>query len=313
VFDDRELVSMLAFLGVFLGTGGVAALLLFRHNADRRRARARLRDLGEPVAPEAGRPGVGRLARSALPRAGALLAPAKGEARARLHARLTQAGLYSPQALPVYLGVKMVLMVALPVLAALLPHLCGLLSLQRALLASALASGVGLVAPGLWLDHRKKRRQSTFRRALPDALDMIVLCVEGGVSLTAGLQRVTGELQTAHPLLAAELNIVQREMQLGQSAGEALRSFGQRCDLEEVRNLASVLLQSERFGAGVVKALRIHADTSRMERQQRAEEMAQKAAVKILFPTLLCIFPAIFIVILGPAAFQIATMFARMK
>src|SRR5436309_2167042 len=136
---------MLAFLGVFLGTGGVAALLLFRLDADRRRARARLRGLGEPGAPEAERPRVGRLARSALPRAGALLVPTKGEARARLQARLTQAGLYSPQALPVYLGVKLVLMVALPVLAALVPHLCGLLSLQRALLASALASWVGLV------------------------------------------------------------------------------------------------------------------------------------------------------------------------
>jgi tight adherence protein C len=109
------------------------------------------------------------------------------------------------------------------------------------------------------------------------------------------------------------MNIVQREIQLGLSAGEAFKKLGDRCDLDEMRNLASVLLQSERFGASVVKALRIHADSCRLERQQRAEEMAQKAAVKILFPTLLCIFPAIFIVVLGPAAYQIANMFSQMK
>jgi tight adherence protein C len=151
------------------------------------------------------------------------------------------------------------------------------------------------------------------RRGVADMLDMLVLCLEGGVSMTAAMQRVTGELHWAHPLLAGEMNIVQRKIALGMSPGEALKQFGDRCALEEVRDLAAVLLQSERFGASVVKALRIHADTSRQERQQRAEEKAQKASVKILFPTLLCIFPAIFIVLLGPAAFQIVAMFSKMK
>jgi tight adherence protein C len=102
-------------------------------------------------------------------------------------------------------------------------------------------------------------------------------------------------------------------MLLGLSVGEALRKFADRADLEEVRTLASVLLQNERYGASVARALRIHADTLRQERQQKAEEQAQKAAVKILFPTLLCIFPAVFLVILGPAAFQIMAVFSRMK
>jgi tight adherence protein C len=170
-----------------------------------------------------------------------------------------------------------------------------------------------MIAPGLWLDYRKNSRQVSLRRGLPDALDMLVLCVEGGVSLTAGLQRVIAELHAAHPLLAAEMDLVQREMLLGVSAGEGLQKLAARADLEEMRNLASVIIQSERYGTSIVKALRIHADTLRQQRQQRAEEMAQKAAVKILFPTLLCIFPAIFIVILGPAAFQILAIFSRMK
>jgi tight adherence protein C len=107
------------------------------------------------------------------------------------------------------------------------------------------------------------------------------------------------------------MNIVQREIQLGLSAGAALKKLGERCGLVDVRDLASVLLQSERFGASVVKAVRTYSESWRQERQNQAEERAQMAAVKILFPTLLCIFPAIFVVLLGPAAFQIANLFAR--
>ena len=120
------------------------------------------------------------------------------------------------------------------------------------------------------------------------------------------------ELRTAHPLLAAELNIVQREIQLGRSPGESLRQMGQRTDLEEIRSLASVIIQAEQFGASLVKSLRVHAETLRLKRQQRAEEMAQKAATKILFPTLLFIFPAIFVVILGPAVIHVTNIFNKL-
>jgi tight adherence protein C len=170
-----------------------------------------------------------------------------------------------------------------------------------------------MIAPSLWLDHRKRKRQASLRRALPDALDLLVLCLEGGGTLPAAIQRVAEDLEAAHPLLAAEWGIIQKEMRMGLSAGDAVRRFGERCDLEDVRELAAVLLQSERFGAGVAKALRMHADSFRAELQQRAEETAQKASVKILFPTLLCIFPAIFIVLLGPAAYQIAAMLSRTR
>jgi tight adherence protein C len=129
--------------------------------------------------------------------------------------------------------------------------------------------------------------------------------------MTAAFQRVADELQIVHPVLGAEMNIIQREINLGLSAGESLKKMGERCGMADVRELASVLLQSERFGASMAKALRTHAESWRQERQQRIEELAQKAAVKILFPTLLCIFPAIFIVLLGPAAFQMATLFAK--
>src|SRR5262249_38309187 len=145
---------------------------------------------------------------------------------------------------------------------------------------------------------------------LPDFLDVVVICLEGGLSLPATFQRVAGELRLVHPLLAAEMGTVGRATMLGQSTGEALRDFAERCDLDEVRTLASVVHQSERFGAGVVKTLRVHAEILRAQRLLYAEEMAQKASVKIIFPTLLFIFPAIFLVLAGPAAFQLMEMFS---
>jgi len=129
----------------------------------------------------------------------------------------------------------------------------------------------------------------------------------------AAMQRVTEDLEMAHPLLAAEWATIQREMRMGLSAAEAIKRFGERCELEDVRDLAAVLQQSERFGVGVANALRLHADACRLDRQQRAEEAAQKAGVKILFPTLLCIFPAVFIVLVGPAAYQVAGLLAKTR
>jgi tight adherence protein C len=255
---------------------------------------------------------VAELARQALPRVGAPLMPRDQGERTRLQARLIQAGLYSRQSLVVFLGVKM-LLTAIPILAGLVASLFRLIDLQLGLVIGGLVSIAGLIGPSFWLDRRKAARQSSFRRALPDALDVLVICLEGGLSLFAAFRRMSTELVTAHPLLAAELTIVEREIQLGRSTGEALRAFGDRVDLEEIRRLASVIAQSERFGASLVKTLQIHAETLRLRRMQYAEEMAQKAAVRILFPTLLFIFPGMFIILMGPGLIQLMDAFAELK
>jgi tight adherence protein C len=140
---------------------------------------------------------------------------------------------------------------------------------------------------------------------LPDALDVIVVCLEAGLSISGALSRVARELGSAHPLLAQELGIVEREIQMGRSTGDAMRQLAVRFDLEELRSLAAVIKQSEQFGTSVVKAFNVYAESIRVQRHQRAEELARKAAIKILFPTVLCIFPGIFIVLLGPAAIRI--------
>jgi tight adherence protein C len=225
--------------------------------------------------------------------------------------QLVQAGFYGNKALRIFSGVQFALILILPGVGVAIPYACGLLPLRWALIASAIASSLGLLLPSAWLRRRVKQRQRELRQGLPDTLDMLVLCLEGGVSLVAAMQRVTTELHVVHPVLGGEMNIVQREIQLGLSVGAALKKLGERCGLADVRDLASVLLQSERFGASMVKAVRTYSESWRQERQNQAEELAQKAAVKILFPTLLCIFPAIFIVLLGPAAFQIAQLFSK--
>jgi len=305
-------LSLVIGLVVFGGTSLLIVLLSLRSHREKTRTQARLRGLGAETPPAKDWHGLGQRLVSGLPLLGTALLPKQEAERSQLRNRLIQAGFYNPQTVLVFVGAKMLLF-SLGIAVGLLGAFLVGLSVPRAMLVGLLACGVGLVAPGFWLSWKIARRQTILRRSLPDALDMLVLCLEGGLSLNAAIQRITGELQSVHPLLAAEMSIVLREMLLGLSAGDGLRKLGQRADLEEVRSLAAVLQQSERYGASVVKALRIYSDTLRQQRHQRVEERAQKAAVKILFPTLLCIFPAIFVVILGPAVYQIKAIFARMK
>ncbi len=271
----------------------------------------RLDDLSGKARFQAESRSVADFARSALPRMGTALVPTDDGERNLLKTRLVQAGFYSRQAMPVFLGVKMLLMVA-PALIGFALGTVGLVPLRAAVMAGACLGMLGMIGPSFWLDRMKSRRQGLFRRGLPDALDLMVICLEGGLSLPSTLKKISTELRMAHPELAAELAIVQREIHLGRSPGQALQQMGIRADLEEVRSLASVITQSEKFGASLVKSLRVHSETLRMKRQQRAEEMGQKASTKVLFPTLLCIFPAIFVVILGPAAIQISRTLASM-
>lgn len=221
-----------------------------------------------------------------------------------LRDRLVQAGLYKDRSGVVF-GLAKVLLALVPIGLGVTAGLTGAAPLLPAVVVGGALSAFGTIAPSFWLDHLKANRQKRIRRALPDALDVIVVCLEGGLSLTAAFTRVARELADAHQLLALELKIVEREVQMGRSTGEAMRNFAKRFDMEELRSMAAVIIQAERFGSSVVKALTIYADTMRERRQQRAEEMAHKAVVKIIFPTVLCIFPAIFVVILGPAAIQI--------
>jgi tight adherence protein C len=255
---------------------------------------------------------VRQMARQALPKMGKIMVPEDEAERTKLRARLVHAGLYHRQAMYIFLGVKLFLL-SLATLVGVVLTMTNVLPVGKALPLSLIMFFMGMIGPSFWLDSKKKERQTILRRGLPDALDVLIICQEGGLSLQAGLKRVADELKSAHPVLSSELKIVDREIQLGRSPGEALHHFGQRSDLEEAISLASVVGQSERFGASLVKSLRSHSESLRIKRRQKAEEKAQKASTKILIPTLLFIFPAVFVILLAPAAYQVMSMFAETK
>jgi tight adherence protein C len=157
-----------------------------------------------------------------------------------------------------------------------------------------------------------RRRQTELTRALPDALDLMVVCVEAGLGLNQALVRVGEEIDRVSRILSEEFVLVSLEIRAGAPREEALRHLGERTGLSEFRAFVSMLIQTDRFGTSIAQALRIHADESRTKRRQRAEEEAAKLAVKLLIPIVLFIFPSIFIVILGPALFRLGDLFGAM-
>lgn len=236
------------------------------------------------------------------------LLPIGTDGRRRLQNRLLNAGIYSPNAVPLFLSVKMLLTCAPPAIG-FIAGTCGWLSPAVGLLWGSLIGGCGLFLPSLWLREQKRKWHAVIARSLSDFLDLMVACLEVGLSAEAALQRVTEELRYAHPRLWAELSVVQSQIELGASSDAALRNFADRSDCEAVRALAAVLQQGRRLGGGMAEVFRQQAESLRTRREYAVEEKAQKAAVKILIPTLLFIFPVIFVVLAGPAVIKVAGMF----
>jgi len=237
------------------------------------------------------------------------LNPSHGVARSKLQQRLAQAGIYNPVAIPRYFLAKFLLSVLLA--SAVIPlHAAGYLFLNSTVLAAIVLGYVGALLPSLWLDRSIARQHLLLQRSLPDFIDLMTVCLGGGLSLQQTIRQVGDELRLAHPSLASELGIIQRDMELGATVDQALRRFATRTGYEGARTLSTFIREAQRFGTDIVDALRSHADMLRSQREQAAEEKAQKASVKILIPTLLLIFPAIFVILVGPAAIQIQAAFA---
>lgn len=167
------------------------------------------------------------------------------------------------------------------------------------------ALGLGFYLPNLWLSRQGAKRREEITLALPDALDLMVVCVEAGQGLNAALITVGAEMKKHAPNLSQELRLISHEIRAGLSRPQALRNFASRTGVDEARALVAVLIQSDRLGTSIAQALRVHAQSMRTRRRQRAEEAARKTAVKLLFPLIFCIFPALLVVILAPAMIQI--------
>jgi len=291
--------SMILLLAILLGRG-------------RTPVEERLADRSRKDTTASGGATLSRSPQDALFKVGSIIMPADDSKLSQLKERLLRAGLYQRHTSAVYLGGKCVLLL-FPIVAGLMLASFGLIDLVWGIIFGVIVGLLGSLAPSIWLNMLQASRQTQVRRALPDALDVIVVCLEGGLSAPASFARVASELRDAHPLLASELGIVQREIRLGRSTGEALRQLADRFDAEELRSLASVITQAERFGASIVNALRVHAEALRLKRYQDAETQAQKAPVKLIFPTVLCIFPALYIVLMGPAGVQLLELLENLS
>jgi tight adherence protein C len=213
---------------------------------------------------------------------------------------LVQAGYRHAEAATVFSGGRTAATIALP-LAAVTALLLAGSGAGPAVFAACWAAGLGWLAPTVYLRARVRARRKEIDRALPDALDLVVVCMEAGLGLNQALARVADEVRHFSRATSDEFALVNLEMRAGVPRVEAFRGLGARMGVAELRSLSTILIQADRFGTSVGQALRVHAETARTRRRQRAEEAAAKTTIKLIFPLVLCIFPTIFVVVLGPA------------
>ena len=172
-----------------------------------------------------------------------------------------------------------------------------------------LAAAFGFVLPSVWLGRQTALRQKQIRNGLPDALDLMIVCIEAGSSVDQAILKTSDDLDIAYPALADELRLISTEMRAGKPRLEAFKNFASRTKVDEVRSLVSMLVQTDRFGTSIAQALRTHAEVSRTKRRQAAEERAGKIGVKLVFPLVFCLFPALYVAILGPAVIEYFRLF----
>jgi tight adherence protein C len=221
----------------------------------------------------------------------------------RLQRRLTRAG-YPHFRATVFYALAEVL---LPIIVAGIVLIA--FGLRAGFLPALLGAALGYAAPGLYIGRKTELRQKAIQNGLPDALDLLTVCVEAGSALDQAIAKTSEDLRIAHPVLADELRLIVTETRAGKPRLEAFRNFSQRTGVEEVRTLVSMLTQTDRFGTSITQALRSHADTSRTKRRQRAEERAAKVGVKLVFPLVLFLFPALYVVCFGPVVVQVYRAF----
>jgi tight adherence protein C len=283
------------FIGVAMASGLAASRMLSFSTSGRKR----LRDMAT-VAPsdllreetlvDVPDPALRRLS---------LALPKSPKEMGRLRRRLAAAGYYDLSAAVYLSAVKFGAPVVIGGMAVLL------LGLSDGWMPAALGAMLGYVLPDLWLARKTRAHAKAVENGLPDALDLIIVCIEAGSSLDQAIVKASDELEITHRPLAHEMRMITTEIRAGKPRLEAFTNFAQRTKVPDVRSLVTMLTQTDRFGTSVSQALRIHAETSRTKRRQRAEERAAKIGVKLVFPLVLCIFPAVYVVCIGSAVIAI--------
>jgi tight adherence protein C len=241
--------------------------------------------------------------RDVLQRLGNLI-PASPKDVTVMQRRMIRAGIRNPNALKYLYGSKVVLAVALPIIAA--AFVAGSDSdPSNKFITIAAAGAIGFLGPNEYVNLKAKKRQKEISRGLPNSLDLMVVCVESGLGLDQAILQVSKELEHAHPDISEEFALVNLELKAGKRRVEALRNLSERTASDDLKKLVAVLIQADRFGTGVAQSLRAHSDFMRVQARQIAEEKAAKLGVKLVFPIFFCILPSLFVVTVGPVAVKI--------
>ncbi len=299
-----HLVVWLSAATVFVLVLGVAVLLLNLFDPVRRRVGSVVGD-----APEDERLLI-KVA-TALGPVSTFVLPQVELERNKTMLKLSRAGFRSPMAMQVYYMIKTVLAIVLPLIVLLSASWLPRIETISVLTYTMFASGIGMIGPNIVLQRMVGKRTRALSNGFPDALDLLVVCVESGLGLAAAIQRVAEELEISQPELAFELSMVNAEIRVGLPRERALKNLADRTGLVDIRGLVALLVQTMRFGTGVADALRVYSAEFRDKRTQKAEEQAAKMGTMLVFPLVLFMFPIFFIVAIGPAVLRIIDAFTK--
>jgi tight adherence protein C len=301
-----ELTPIFVFVAIVAGTFWLLSVISNRNS----QAEERLERIGRPKSlveielSQGESRGRFKGLKDAFSNLGGVMEPQNEMEKNTVRMKLANAGFRSENAASVYHGIRVVCLLAFVIPALLLFLIKDGFTLKSIQWTAAMA-GMGFYLPQIVLWHLRTTRQKEIFLTLPDALDLLVVCVESGLGLDAALRKVTEEMKGHAKILCEEFSLANLQLQMGRPRREVLHDLGVRTGVDDVRSLAAILIQADRFGSSIAQALRVQSDSMRTRRRQLAEEKAAKTAVQLIFPLVLFIFPAIFVVLVGPAAIQI--------
>ncbi len=311
LMNQATLIPLAVFLVMTLGTWGILSAIAERPTSADDRLK-RLLDPGrsrDAITIQSTRQAqIQAKFTAAANKLGQSLRPSSEAELGKIRLQLIGAGFRHEHATAVYYGLKLIgLLAAVAIAFPMAAVKFGMT--QNAYIITAVVAAIGFYLPDFVVNRRKSSRGESIFLGLPDALDLMVVCVEAGLGLDAAMRRVSSELAQSSPVLCEEFAIANFQLQMGRARKDVLRDLGTRTGVDDVRALAAVVIQSEKFGSSIASALLVQSDAMRVRRRQLAEEQAAKTSVKIMIPMVLFIFPGVFVVLVGPAGMQMAKMF----
>lgn len=306
--EDPSLVRWATVLGAGLVFFGLSLGILFLLSSFTDPVKRRVRTWTKPASGTK----AGSSLNASVKKIAPYVTPSSEAETSRIRRSLMVAGYRGPNSVMNFYTAKLVLALGLPLLFTVVALWIPALTTFQVFLGALMAAGIGVFVPNLWLQRAGDKRKQRLTKSLPDALDLLVVCTEAGYGLKPAIQRVADELNLVHPELASEFSQTDAEMRAGVDRQEALQNLVRRNELEEIRGLVTLLVQSLQFGTSIADALRVYAEEFRDKRMQQAEEKAATIQTKMIFPLVTCIFPSFFVVTVGPPMLGVIDLFAGM-